>query len=249
MELDWTTFLLEIANFLILVWILQRFLYRPVLAVIAARRAATQRTLNEAATKESEAATLKARYETRLSDWAREKENFRAVLHDELAAERARQMAQLQAELAAEREKRRGLAERETNENRRAMERQALDQGGRFAARLLGRVSDAALDGKLVAMLIEDLPRLWAENGPALAEGLRAADGLARVTSARQLAETQREQIAAALEGVFGAAPRMSFDEDPGLISGISVAIGPWVLRANLRDELQGFAQGFAGEG
>ena len=33
MELDWTTFVLEIVNFLVLVWILQRYLYRPVLAL------------------------------------------------------------------------------------------------------------------------------------------------------------------------------------------------------------------------
>jgi F-type H+-transporting ATPase subunit b len=248
MELDWTTFLLEIGNFLILVWILQRFLYRPVLTVIAERRAATQRTLNEAATKAIEAEALRARYETRLSDWAQEKEQSRAQLRDELAAERARQLAQLQADLAEEREKRRNLADREMNETRRAMERQALDQSGRFAARLLGRVADAALDARLAAMLIEDLPRLWADNEPALAEGLHAADGLARVTSARPLGDRLREELAAALESACGTAPRLAFDEDPDLIAGLSVAIGPWVLRANLRDELQGFVQGFAGE-
>ena len=39
MELDWTTFILEIINFLVLVWILHRFLYQPVMNVIAQRRA------------------------------------------------------------------------------------------------------------------------------------------------------------------------------------------------------------------
>ena len=39
MELNWTTFALEIVNFLALLWILKRFLYRPVLATLAERRA------------------------------------------------------------------------------------------------------------------------------------------------------------------------------------------------------------------
>ena len=38
MEVDWTTFALEIINFLILVWILKRFFYHPVLDIIARRR-------------------------------------------------------------------------------------------------------------------------------------------------------------------------------------------------------------------
>ena len=37
MELNWTTFALEAVNFMVLVWILKRFLYKPVLAAIAQR--------------------------------------------------------------------------------------------------------------------------------------------------------------------------------------------------------------------
>ena len=48
MEMDWSTFILEIINFLILVWILKRFLYRPILEVIARRREGVEKTLSEA---------------------------------------------------------------------------------------------------------------------------------------------------------------------------------------------------------
>ena len=55
MELDWSTFLLEIINFLILVWILKRFLYRPVLEVITRRREQVEKTLHEAHSLRAEA--------------------------------------------------------------------------------------------------------------------------------------------------------------------------------------------------
>ena len=45
MQLDWSTFILEILNFLILVWILKRFLYKPILTMIAERKAAIEQTL------------------------------------------------------------------------------------------------------------------------------------------------------------------------------------------------------------
>ena len=38
MEFDWLTFGFEIVNFLVLVWLLHRLLYRPVLAMIQRRR-------------------------------------------------------------------------------------------------------------------------------------------------------------------------------------------------------------------
>jgi F-type H+-transporting ATPase subunit b len=34
-ELNWTTFVLEILNFLVLVWLLKHFFYQPVKGVIA----------------------------------------------------------------------------------------------------------------------------------------------------------------------------------------------------------------------
>ena len=55
MELDWTTFALEIINFLALIWILKRFLYRPVLATLGQRRAGIEATLNEARVTEGRA--------------------------------------------------------------------------------------------------------------------------------------------------------------------------------------------------
>jgi len=49
LELSWSTFLLEIINFLVLVWILKHFLYKPVLDVIARRRSGIEKTLADAA--------------------------------------------------------------------------------------------------------------------------------------------------------------------------------------------------------
>ena len=48
MELDWTTFVLEVINFLVLVWILRRYLYRPVLNTLAARKAGQRRGMRVA---------------------------------------------------------------------------------------------------------------------------------------------------------------------------------------------------------
>ena len=60
LELNWSTLLLEIINFLILVWILKHFFYKPVLAVIARRRS-IEESLNDANTLHEDAEALIAR--------------------------------------------------------------------------------------------------------------------------------------------------------------------------------------------
>lgn len=68
MELNWSTFILEIINFLILIWILKRFFYKPVLEVIARRRAGIEKTLEDAQALHNEAKALQKQYESRLAD-------------------------------------------------------------------------------------------------------------------------------------------------------------------------------------
>ena len=105
MELNWSTFILEIVNFLILIWILKRFLYRPVLEIIARRRERVEKTLADAEAINAEAHALQEKYQSRLADWETEKNEARESLQREIAAERAQRLKQLQSELDKEREK------------------------------------------------------------------------------------------------------------------------------------------------
>ena len=99
MDFDWTTFALEALNFLVLVWLLKRFFYQPVLAVIEARRVATAKTIADAAAVRREAEALKSEYQAHLTQADTERAAARARLDEDIAAERARRHAALQAEI------------------------------------------------------------------------------------------------------------------------------------------------------
>ncbi|AOH87284.1 hypothetical protein AWL63_24355 (plasmid) [Sphingomonas panacis] len=57
MHIDWWTLALQAINVLILVWLLARFLYRPVMKVIADRQAAADALLSEAQSSKDAALT------------------------------------------------------------------------------------------------------------------------------------------------------------------------------------------------
>src|SRR5690554_682746 len=55
MDIDWFTVIAQLVNFLILVWLLQRFLYKPVLNAIDEREKKIASQLEDAAVKKAEA--------------------------------------------------------------------------------------------------------------------------------------------------------------------------------------------------
>jgi len=243
MELDWTTFLLEIANFLILVWIMNRLLYRPVMNAIAARQEGLARTAAEAKRLREDAAQLEVRYRSRLTEWEQEKEGLRKVMLLELGADRTRLESDLQASLEKERDKARAVREKEMRDSLREMEQLALGQGGRFVTRLLEKVTTPELEGRLLELFLSTLPTLPAERLRAIRDALGEPGVTVRAASAFVCPEDRRAEIRRLLSEICGYQGEVEFVEEPALIAGMQLSAGPWILDASLRGELGFFTE------
>lgn len=243
MEFDWTTFALEIINFVVLVWILQRFLYKPVTNAIAERKAGIEKTMADANAVQSAAQSLKQQYEDRMADWKREQTRTRAQLVEEIDAERVRMMTALNVALEQERENARGLEQRHALELRHKLEEAAFAEGGQFVARLLSRVAGPELEEKIREMLLEDLPRLADKDLQHLREACQKGGAKIKITSVYPLEDKQRSHLVQALSGLAGLPVACEFEHDPDLLAGLRISIGPWMLRSNLQDELKFFAE------
>jgi F-type H+-transporting ATPase subunit b len=241
-EINWPTFLLEIINFLVLVWLLKRFLYKPVLEAIAQRKAVIDRTLAEAKAKEAGAEALVRQYQNRLAEWENEREKLHAAVAEEISGQRMQMMAALETSLKQEREKARVLEERRLNELQHKSEEAGITRGVQFTARLLARAASPEVEARLISLALEDLAALPAEQ----LQGLRSVSpdaGLQiKVTSAFPLSDAQRAAIVPKLKEFTRNNIAVEFSEDSRLVAGLRIHIGPWVLRANLEDELELFS-------
>lgn len=242
MQFDWTTFALEVVNFLILVWLLKRVFYRPVLAVIEKRRAETAAVIANAEEKQREAEVLKGEYAARLAGADEARAAAKSQLDEEMAAERAKRLDALKAELDAERKRRESLAERERRELEQTLERQATVIASRFAARLLDRLSGPELENKLVDLALSELEIASADKREAMQAALREPNVRLQLTSAYPLDGARREAFTQVLAKLAGRAVEPEFGEDATLKAGVCIVAGAWVLMANLRDELKYFA-------
>lgn len=246
MQIDTTSFILQLVNFVVLVWILHRFLYRPVLAAIDRRRAAIDKTMSDARSVREEAERLRGQFEGRLADWERERVKARSALETELTTLRSKGLADAAQAVERERDRLAALQAKQEAAWKRDTEQRALDQAASFAARLLERIADHALDERLVEVFVDDLSAWLAEKIDPLAQAARAAGGRVSVLSARALPDAARARLARALSERLRIECRPEYAVDAALIAGVSVAVGPWVLQANLRDELRVFSGGAA---
>ncbi len=244
MGFDWTTFVLEIVNFLVLVWLLKRFFYRPVLSVIEQRQARTAKMIADAEGVQREAEDLKRDYQSRLAHVDEARAAARDRLDAEIAAERARRLAALDAELAAERKRRDAVEARERSDLERSMERQAMAIATRYATRVLDRLAGPELEARLADLALSEFGALAPDRRDALRTALQEPGLSVQVISAYPLDEARRAAFAQALGKLAGHAVAPEFSEDAGLKAGIRIMAGSWVLMANLGDELGFFAGG-----
>jgi len=243
MELNWSTFILEIINFLVLVWILKRFLYKPVLEVIARRRAGIEKTLATARALHDDARKLQEQYEGRLAAWEKERQQARNALAGELEIERARRMTELQDTLEQVQQQARVAEARRREDTVQRLEEAALGQGARFATRLLEQAAGPDIENRLVDLAIGELGRLPADQTATLREGAGRPPEAILVSSAFPIDQDRKQRLGQTLAGITGTQIPLRFEQDAELLAGVRITFGAWVLGANLRDELEGFTE------
>jgi len=243
LELNWSTFLLEIINFLILVWILKHFFYKPVLNVIARRRRSIEESLNDANTLHEDAEALRVQYENRLAEWEKERQAAYTTLDKEIETERARRMEALRATLGEEREKAQIIEQRRLEASRLRAEEMALAQGAQFSTRLLSVAAGPELEQRLLDLLLKELTALPPKQLSTLrAAASKTADRIL-VASTYPLNDDTRLSLESTLGSVLEVTTPFHYEQDKELLAGLRVTMGSWVLRANLQDELKSFAE------
>ena len=246
MELDWSTLLLEIVNVLVLIWLLKRFLFRPVMAVIEERKAAITKSVADAQSVRQEAQVLQERYEQRLVEWDKEKETVRGQLQEDIAAERRRRLEILQVEIDRAKAQHAARESEQMKQLVRQVETTAILHGTQFAAALLSRIASPELEAKLIDAAAQDLSNLSSKQIETVTSALPAG-ARGRLTTAYPLEMSRRDQLVKQIESLFGRKLEWEFIEDRDLLAGLRVSLGGWVLRGNLQDELKFFAEGETG--
>ncbi len=249
MRFDWWTLALQAVNFAILVWLLQRFLYRPILRLVDARRAEIDKQFQDARDAAAKATALQAKGEADRAAIAEE----RLALLDaaEKEAEAAAQVRHARAEQEAAEllEGTRKQLSREREEALGAARAAAVDLGIEMARRLLGQLPATAqaeawldeIERRLAAMSPAEIERLVCHYG--------TREAAITVVSASPFPEDVAARWRRVLVAKFGDGMAIGFQCDPALIAGVNLLLPNAVLSlswqgalASLRTEIMAHA-------
>lgn len=236
MELDLTTFILQILNFLVLLWLLHRFVYGPLRAAIAKRQAATLAAEEAYQAKLNALEKERAEVQAERATIAAGKQTAEAALAEEIARERASRLATLEKELSAARE--RGLtkleaqlAERETSANQR------LDKQVDTILRAhLTRLASPAFEAVLLERFVEDLAQLDAADRDTLSN-IHWSDPI-EIGTAFPLSELQQSNLLFALSGLFGKSVQARWKQQEKLMAGIRIGLDGKEIEFSLNHSL-----------
>jgi F-type H+-transporting ATPase subunit b len=246
MRFDWSTFALQTVNFAILVWLLHRFLYRPVLRMLDARRAEIDKQYADAHLAEAKAKVELAALDAQRGGIAAERAaalERAAAQAEEAAAARRAQTEREAAEfldtarkaLAAER----ALA---LAEARRA----ALDLGTDIAERLLAEVPMRLHSEAWLGRIEKHLSALPQTERDALAHQLVGGAQLTIVTASALTAETA-EAWRTRLHRTLGDRISIGFGTDRQLVAGAELHFPGAVLRFSWQSALAAMRAEIAG--
>lgn len=228
MHPDLWTLVLQTVNFLILIWLLQRFLYVPVLRMIDAQEADLQHRFDDARAAEDKAKELMAQLEAQRAALGAERDALLsgAMAEAQASAATCRAQAQRDADALIEAGRKTLAAERALalEEARNA----AIELGTEMAS---GLVSEVPLAARAEAWLrrITD----YFSNLPAERESLirQLHDGPLTVVTAAALPEEIAELWRSRLHSLLGSDAIVRFEVDPALLGGADLHFPAAVLR------------------
>jgi F-type H+-transporting ATPase subunit b len=219
MRFDWSTLVLQTVNVLVLLWLLRKFLFRPVVGIIIARRDAAEQMLGEAAATREKA-------EARAEEVARQQKKLvadsdRFLTEARASAEVERQHLLALAKDQAEQARDAAHAElrRERDQMRHGLEKDARHLAVTIAARLLDRVPASAINTALLQSLETWLAHLPEDQRQALAQ----VEDVLEVVTATPLDATVQAACTTMLAEELGDTLTLRFATDPSLIAGVEL--------------------------
>lgn len=244
MLIDWFTVGAQALNFIVLVWLMKRFLYQPILRGIDAREQRIAAQLADAAGQVADAQRQRVEFEGKSQVFDEERAGL--LSQAVKAAETQREQLLLAARQAADAlsDQRQATLRNEATSLNQAIGQHVQHEVFAIARKTLAELADSSLDERLVAVFIRRLQQLDTSAQLQLAEAFAHSTEPALLRSAFELPAGQRQLLQEALNSRFAAPIALRFETSPERVDGIELSCHGQRLAWSISDYLQALEQG-----
>ncbi len=244
MLIDWFTVVAQAFNFLILVWLLKRYLYQPILNALDRREKRIATELADADAKRAEAKMEREEYQRKNEEFDQQRAELLNKATGEAAAERQRLLDEARKDSEALRAKLQDTLRSEHQGLLEEIARRTRTEVFAIARKALTELAGASLEDRMVDVFIRRLSELGSEEKGRLASMLKSPPIPVLVRSAFDLAPAQRSLIEGAVKETLAAEIQVRFEVVPDLVSGIELTMQGQKIAWSIADYLASLEKG-----
>lgn len=230
MEINWFTVIAQIVNFLILVWLLKRFLYKPVLDAIDAREKKIASQLEDAATKKAEAKRDKDLFRQKNEAFDKERAEKMNEVHEQIDSEKQRLFEEVRKESTVLRSKFEESLKQQEQEITDRLKRKTKDAVFEIAKKTLSDLADVNLEQQVVTVFIEKIRSLDGAAKTKFIDALKNNEGSVTVKSVFELSMSSKQELEKAMEKITEKQNDFQYQLEPELVSGIKIETASYQL-------------------
>lgn len=243
MLIDWFTVIAQVINFLILVWLLKRFLYKPILNAIDARDKRIAEKIADTEAKETEAQQQREEYEQKNKQFDQQRNTTMNEVLETAKIERA----QLLDVARKESEDLRGRLEQALRNEQQSLNeelsRSTREEVFAIARKTLSDLAGMSLEQRMTEIFLDRLRELNTEQIEELQSAFKKSSDALLVRTAFKLSAQQRTDIETVIAEIFGKQKSLEFIVITDLVSGIELSSGGRKIAWSIADHLDSLAK------
>jgi F-type H+-transporting ATPase subunit b len=238
MPIDWFTVTAQALNFVVLVWLLKRFLYGPILQAIDAREKRVADELADAAAKQAQALRERDDFARRNAEFDQQREARLARVQVQAGEEHRQLLDKARADAVAWSTRRLASLRAEARQQGQVIRVQVQQEVIAIVRKTLHDLASEGLEQRVCAVLAERLRGMDAAQRDGVVTALDAGGAPVQVHSAFPLSQPQRDVVEAALRAVLTRDVPVQYSCDPGLVCGIELIGNGYKVGWNINDYL-----------
>jgi len=244
MLIDWFTVCAQAINFIILVWLMKRFLYKPVLSAIDAREKRIAKELSDADATKTAAQKERDEFAQKNKELDQNRTALFSKATSEANAERERLLTAARQAADGLSAKRMEALQNEARNLNESISRRAAEEVFAITRKTLSDLATVSLEERIGEVFTRRLRTMDGKAKIVLGEALKTASESALVRSTFEIGAAQRASIQNALNETFSAAINIRFEIAPELVSGIELTSNGQKLAWNIADYLASMEKG-----
>jgi F-type H+-transporting ATPase subunit b len=225
MLIDWFTVVAQAVNFLILVWLMKRYLYQPILKALDAREKRIAAELADADKKEAEATAEREEFKHKNDEFERQRAAMLNKATDEASAERQRLLDAARKDAEGLRAKLQESLGSEFRTLHEELARRTQAEVFAIARKALSDLAGENLEERIAGVFVQRMKELNSDEKARLAALFKSPYQTVQVRSAYVLGTAQRTAIESAIKENLAATAPVHFEVVPNLVSGIELVI------------------------